>query len=50
MSDFWSKKKRIRRQEQERNQSMKDFMEHKEEYDMFHEAHAIIYTFIHCQG
>ena len=42
--DFYSKRRKVRRQEQERNQSMKDFMEHKEEYDMFHEARAIIYT------
>lgn len=45
--EYYSKKKRLRRQEQERKQSMIDFTAHKEEkeeYEMFYEACTIIST------
>lgn len=44
MSDFRTKQRRIRREEQERAISMEHYIEHKEDFDMFHEACAIIST------
>lgn len=42
--DYYSKRRRVRRQAQEREKSMREYMEHKEDYDMHHEASTIIST------
>lgn len=42
--DFYSKQRRVRRQAHERDKSMREYMEHKEDYDMHHKARTIIST------
>lgn len=42
--DFYSKRRKVRRQAHERDKSMREYMEHKEDYDMHHKACTIIWT------